>query len=60
MAKGSITFNELNNEDWPGETTALLEKLNLRKYKMITFLLNKYIFYSFKIINEKSFKNLIN
>ena len=38
MAKGSIiAFNELNNEDWPGETTALLEKLNLRKYKIDCF-----------------------
>ncbi len=35
MSKGSIiAFNELNNEDWPGETTALLEKLNLKKFKI--------------------------
>ena len=38
MSKGSIiAFNELNNEDWPGETTALLEKLNVKKFKIDCF-----------------------
>ena len=38
MAKGSIiAFNELNNEDWPGETKALLEKFNLKKVKIDCF-----------------------
>ena len=38
MSKGSIiAFNELNNEDWPGETTALLEKFNIKKFKIDCF-----------------------
>ena len=38
MAKGSIiAFNSLDNEHWPGETTALLNKLNLKKYKIDCF-----------------------
>lgn len=38
MAKGSIiAFNEVNNEDWPGETTALLEKFNIKKFKIDCF-----------------------
>ena len=38
MSKGAIVaFNELNNEDWPGETAALLEKFNLKKIKINCF-----------------------
>ena len=38
MTKGSIiAFNELNNQDWPGETVALMEKLNLNKFKIDCF-----------------------
>ena len=38
MARGSIiAFNSLDNEHWPGETTALLNKLNLKKYKIDCF-----------------------
>ena len=38
MTKGSIiAFNELNNQDWPGETVALMEKLNLNKFKIECF-----------------------
>jgi hypothetical protein len=31
---GIIAFDEVNNPDWPGETLALLEKLNLRQHKL--------------------------
>jgi len=35
MPKGSvIAFDEVNNADWPGETTALLENLNLNNYRL--------------------------
>jgi hypothetical protein len=35
MPKGSIVaFDELNDHLWPGETTALLEELDLNKYKL--------------------------
>jgi hypothetical protein len=38
MPKGSIiAFDELNNSDWPGETHALLEKFNLKDYKLECF-----------------------
>jgi len=29
-----IAFDEVNNADWPGETTALLENLNLNNYRL--------------------------
>ena len=31
---GIIAFDEVNNPDWPGETLAMLEKLNLRQQKL--------------------------
>jgi hypothetical protein len=31
---GIIAFDEVNNPDWPGETMAMLEKLNLRQHKL--------------------------
>jgi hypothetical protein len=31
---GIIAFDEVNNPDWPGETLAMLEKLNLRQHKL--------------------------
>ena len=31
---GIVAFDEVNNPDWPGETLALLEKLNLRQHKL--------------------------
>jgi hypothetical protein len=34
---GIIAFDELNNPDWPGETEAVLEKLNIKKYKICNF-----------------------
>jgi hypothetical protein len=35
MPKGAIiAFDEVNNPDWPGETQALLEKLNLKEYRL--------------------------
>mgnify|MGYP000618454249 CR=1 FL=1 len=38
MPKGAIiAFDEVNNENWPGETMALLEKLDLRQYKLECF-----------------------
>ena len=38
MSKGSIiAFDEVNNPDWPGETKALLESLNLNKYPLHQF-----------------------
>ena len=38
MGKGSvIAFDEINNEDWPGETMALLESLNINDYKIESF-----------------------
>jgi hypothetical protein len=38
MPKGSIiAFDELNNPDWPGETQAVLEKLDLNKYLLKCF-----------------------
>jgi len=38
MPKGSIiAFDEVNNEHWPGETLALLEKFDLNKYKLECF-----------------------
>jgi hypothetical protein len=38
MPKGSIiAFDELNNPDWPGETQAVLEKLDLNKYYLNCF-----------------------
>lgn len=38
MSKGSIiAFDEINNKDWPGETMALLESLNINDYKIESF-----------------------
>ena len=38
MAKGSIiAFDELNNEQWPGETMALLKEFNIKKYNINNF-----------------------
>jgi len=38
MSKGAIlAFDQINNPDWPGETLALLEELNLRKSKIEQF-----------------------
>lgn len=38
MPKGGIlAFDEINNPDWPGETLALLEALNLNKHKLKQF-----------------------
>jgi len=35
MSKGSIiAFDEINNEDWPGETMALLESLNINNHRI--------------------------
>jgi hypothetical protein len=31
---GIIAFDEVNNEGWPGETMALLEKLDLRQHRL--------------------------
>jgi len=31
---GIIAFDEVNNPDWPGETRALLEKLDLRRHRL--------------------------
>lgn len=31
---GIIAFDEVNNPDWPGETLALLETLNLREHRL--------------------------
>lgn len=38
MSSGAvIVFDEVNNPDWPGETTALIEELDLNKYKLKQF-----------------------
>ncbi|MDB5223188.1 MAG: dTDP-6-deoxy-L-hexose 3-O-methyltransferase [Chitinophagaceae bacterium] len=38
MPKGAIlAFDELNNSEWPGETQALLEHLNLNNYRLECF-----------------------
>ena len=38
MPKGSIlAFDEINNQEWPGETVALLEKIKLNNYKIECF-----------------------
>lgn len=38
MPKGAIlAFDEINNPDWPGETLALLEALNLNKHTLKQF-----------------------
>lgn len=35
MSKGSIiAFDQVNNPDWPGETVALLESINIQSYKL--------------------------
>ena len=35
MSKGSIiVFDELNHPDYPGETIALLEELNINNFKL--------------------------
>lgn len=45
---GVIAFDELNNSDWPGETSALLEKLDLKKYKIESFYYEPNISYIIK------------
>jgi hypothetical protein len=38
MSKGSIIcFDEVNNPMWPGETRAVLEKLNINNYSIKSF-----------------------
>lgn len=38
MPKGAIlVFDELNNHDWPGETQALLEQLNINQHRIECF-----------------------
>lgn len=38
MSKGSIiAFDELNNKNWPGETIAFLESLNINDYELRRF-----------------------
>jgi hypothetical protein len=38
MGKGSIiAFDEINNRDWPGETMAMLESLNIKDCKIESF-----------------------
>lgn len=38
MPKGAIiAFDEINNSDWPGETQAMLEHLNINKYTLECF-----------------------
>ena len=38
MSRGSLlVFDEIHNPDWPGETVALLEKMDLRKYEVKQF-----------------------
>ena len=38
MGKGSIlAFDEINNKDWPGETIAMLESLNIIDHKIESF-----------------------
>lgn len=38
MPRGAIVaFDEINHPDWPGETVALLEELNLNKYRLRKF-----------------------
>jgi hypothetical protein len=38
MPKGAIiAFDEIHNQDWPGETVALLSELDLNKYKLTQF-----------------------
>jgi len=34
---GIIAFDELNNPDWPGETQAFLEELDIKKNKLCSF-----------------------
>jgi hypothetical protein len=31
---GIVAFDEVNNPDWPGETLALLEKLDLKRHRL--------------------------
>ena len=42
---GIIAFDQVNNPDWPGETMALLESLNLRKYEIKNFTFDPNISY---------------
>lgn len=38
MPKGAVVaFDEINNSDWPGETTALLKELNIRNCELKCF-----------------------
>lgn len=46
MSKGSIlAFDQINNCDWPGETLALIEKINLKNYKINQFYFDPNISY---------------
>lgn len=45
---GIIAFDELNNSDWPGETLAVLEELNLKKHKIENFYFEPNISYIIK------------
>lgn len=40
-----IAFDELNSPSWPGETLALLECLDINKYKIERFIFGSYISY---------------
>ena len=47
MPKGAIlAFDEINNPWWPGETKAMLEELNLNKYKINRFSFDPNISYT--------------
>ncbi len=38
MPKGGVlVFDEINNESWPGETVAMLEKFKISNYKISRF-----------------------
>ena len=43
--RGIIAFDQVNNPDWPGETMALLESLNLNKYEIKNFTFDPNISY---------------
>jgi hypothetical protein len=46
MPKGAVlAFDELDNPIWPGETTALLEKLNVNRLKIQRLEWDPYIGY---------------
>ena len=46
MAKGSIiAFDELNNKEGPGETIAMIEKMNIKKFKINRNYFDSYLSY---------------